>query len=250
MNKKNIIGNDNKIIFTLPNGEEIDYLELNNNKIDSSNINISGNNNKVILVAKSEEDILNILSNKGLFISIIGDNNLVKMGDVTFGFNEALGIKGLYLSIGGPAASWVDPNAVRYANDCKVIFGDNILVNGVRVYLQDSSSTVTVGDNSMFSWGIDVWCTDVHTITDLNGKPLNYGKSIEIGKHVWIGKDVKIGKNTKISDDSIIGWNSVVTKKFDEPNVIVAGNPAKIIKRDINWDARCLNCYEDYINLK
>ena len=250
MSKGNITGENNKIIFTFSNGDEINYLELNDNKINESNINILGNNNKIMLFAKSEEDILNILSNKGLSISIVGDNNLVKMGDVTFGFNEALGINGLSIFIGGLADTWTDPNALRYANNCKVILGNNILVNGVRMYLQDSSSSITVGDNCMFSWGIDVWCTDVHTITDLDGNPLNYGKSIEIGNHVWIGKDFKIGKNTKISDDSIIGWNSLVTRKFDESNVIIAGNPAKIIKKNINWNARCLNCYEDYMNLK
>ena len=41
-----------------------------------------------------------------------------------------------------------------------------------------------------------------------------------------------------------------MTRKFDESNVIIAGNPAKIIKKNINWNARCLNCYEDYMNLK
>lgn len=56
-------------------------------------------------------------------------------------------------------------------------------------------------------------------------------------------KDVKIGKNTKIPDDSIVGWGSIVTKVFHEPNIILAGIPAKIVKRGINWDRRCINKY-------
>ena len=100
----------------------------------------------------------------------------------------------------------------------------------------------------MISWGIDIWCTDVHTITDLDGNAINYGKSIEIGNHVWIGKDVKIGKNTKVSDDSIIGWGSIVTRKFNETNVIIAGNPTKIIKNDINWNFRDLQNYQIFKN--
>ena len=98
----------------------------------------------------------------------------------------------------------------------------------------------------MFSWGIDVWCTDVHTVTDLDGNPLNFSESIEIGNQVWVGKDVKIGKNTKISADSIVGWGSIVTKKFDETNVVIAGNPAKIVKRNINWNFRDLGNYQIY----
>ena len=72
---------------------------------------------------------------------------------------------------------------------------------------------------------------------------INFAKSIEIGKHVWIGKDSKIGKNVKIADNSIVGWGSIVTKEFNEPNVIIAGIPAKIVKRGINWDRRCINKY-------
>lgn len=98
----------------------------------------------------------------------------------------------------------------------------------------------------MISWGIDIWCTDAHTVTDLEGNPINFSKSIEIGDHVWIGRDVKIGKNTKISNDSIIGWGSIVTKKFEDTNVVIAGNPAKIVKRNINWDFRDLYNYELY----
>lgn len=55
--------------------------------------------------------------------------------------------------------------------------------------------------------------------------------------------DVKIGKNTKIPDNSIVGWGSIVTKVFNEPNIILAGIPAKIVKRGINWDRRCINKY-------
>ena len=93
---------------------------------------------------------------------------------------------------------------------------------------------------------IDIWCTDVHTVTDLDGNPQNFSDKIEIGNHVWIGKDVKINKSTKISDDSIIGWGSIVTKKFNEPNVVLAGNPAKIVKRAINWNFRDLHNYQVY----
>lgn len=77
----------------------------------------------------------------------------------------------------------------------------------------------------------------------LKREPINFAQSIEIGKHVWVGKDVKIGKNTKIPDNSIVGWGSIVTKVFNEPNIILAGIPAKIVKRGINWDRRCINKY-------
>lgn len=45
-------------------------------------------------------------------------------------------------------------------------------------------------------------------------------------------------KNAQINANCIVGANSLVTKKFSEQYVVIAGNPAKIIKDDIEWDRR------------
>ena len=56
---------------------------------------------------------------------------------------------------------------------------------------------------------------------------------IIIGKNVWIGEYARICKGVTIGDGSIVAANAVVTK--DVPaNCIVAGNPAKIVKTDID----------------
>ncbi len=58
-------------------------------------------------------------------------------------------------------------------------------------------------------------------------------KAIFIGQNVWIGQSVRINKGVSIGDNSIIAANSVVTK--DVPaNSIAAGNPAKIVRKDID----------------
>lgn len=56
---------------------------------------------------------------------------------------------------------------------------------------------------------------------------------IIIGKNVWIGSDARICKGVTIGDGAIIAANAVVTKSCP-PNCIMGGNPAKIIKRDID----------------
>lgn len=56
---------------------------------------------------------------------------------------------------------------------------------------------------------------------------------IIIGENCWIGTNVRICKGVTIGDNSIVAACSVVTK--DVPaNCIVAGNPAKIVKTDID----------------
>lgn len=56
---------------------------------------------------------------------------------------------------------------------------------------------------------------------------------IHIGKNCWIGQHVRIQKGVTIGDNSIIAANSVVTKSIPA-NCIAAGNPARVVKTDID----------------
>jgi len=59
---------------------------------------------------------------------------------------------------------------------------------------------------------------------------------LEVGNDVWMGKDVLIlPKCHKIGNGAVIGAGSVVTKDVD-PYTVVAGNPAKVIKRRFSED--------------
>ena len=54
-----------------------------------------------------------------------------------------------------------------------------------------------------------------------------------IGNDVWIGRDVSIFPGVHIGDGAIIGACSVITKDV-APYTIVAGNPAKVIKKRLD----------------
>jgi acetyltransferase-like isoleucine patch superfamily enzyme len=76
-------------------------------------------------------------------------------------------------------------------------------------------------------------------------------KPVILGRNCWIGSDVRIQKGVTIGDNSVIAACSVVTK--DVPaNCIVAGNPAKIVKTDIDQIPAPTSCKEfnDYIASK
>ncbi len=76
-------------------------------------------------------------------------------------------------------------------------------------------------------------------------------KPVIIGKNCWIGSNVRIQKGVNIGDNSVIAACSVVTK--DVPaNCIAAGNPAKIVKTDIDKIPAPNSCKEfnDYIASK
>lgn len=58
-------------------------------------------------------------------------------------------------------------------------------------------------------------------------------KPIIIGNNVWIGENARINKGVTIGDNSIVAANAVVTKDVPK-NSIAAGNPARIVKTDID----------------
>lgn len=99
----------------------------------------------------------------------------------------------------------------------------------------EEKKKILIGQDCMLSDKIVIRNGDSHSIIDeLSGRRLNPAGDIIIKDHVWIGSNVTILKNIIIEENSIVGINSLVTKSI-KANSIVAGSPAKEIKRNINW---------------
>jgi len=83
---------------------------------------------------------------------------------------------------------------------------------------------VNIGDGSYIAFGTVILTHDMCR---------NLSKPVFIGKNCFIGGNAILMPGITLGDSVIVGAGSVVTKSF-ESNVIVSGNPAKIIKRDIS----------------
>ena len=128
---------------------------------------------------------------------------------------------------------------LKYGYMQLVSIGDNTIIHGADFFLDENSGCV-IGDNCLISDSVKFWGSDGHAIIDLQTNQVINSVSgpITIGQHTWIGQAVRITKNARVARNSIIGMASVVTKAFTEENVILVGQPAKIVKRDVNWDFR------------
>lgn len=126
-----------------------------------------------------------------------------------------------------------------YGSGGRIELKDNVKINAypkrwVSMFVKNRSSIVVEGD-CLFSNTVEISTTDWHRIYDAVGHHLNPEKDVHIGRRVWIGRNVVICKGCSISDNSVVGVGSIVTKPFNEKNVVIAGNPAEIKKRGIHW---------------
>jgi acetyltransferase-like isoleucine patch superfamily enzyme len=119
-----------------------------------------------------------------------------------------------------------------YANGIELYCWDNKMCVDIGRYCSIADKvTIIAGGEHDKDWVstypfIPVWKVDNLYYMQ---KPRNKG-NITIGNDVWISNNVIILSGVTISDGSVVGAGSVVTKDVP-PYCIVAGNPAKIIKK-------------------
>lgn len=94
------------------------------------------------------------------------------------------------------------------------------------------ATNVRIDDNVLMGSGVHIYCTN-HKYEDLTKEIINQGwevKPVHLKKGCWIGANATILPGVTIGEHSVVGAGSVVTKSVP-PNTVVAGVPAKIIKR-------------------
>ena len=133
------------------------------------------------------------------------------------------------------------------ASNMHVKIGRNLSSCSTTILTNQIGSRIEIGDDCMFASDVKIVGADGHTIYDINtGKTINAQSSVcKIGNHVWLGEQCRIMKNANIPDNSIVGANAIVTKSFSEPNIILAGNPAKIIKHNVGWKRDVITSLEE-----
>jgi acetyltransferase-like isoleucine patch superfamily enzyme len=172
-------------------------------------------------------------------IILDGDNNTVSIKSPAYGV-------GIHFHLSGDANVDIAENLnahhlfVYAASNTHVQLGRTVGFNGaVRLMLHEPGS-ITIGDGCLFAGGIDLSISDMHSIIDADTRQrLNPARNIKIGDRVWVGERCLILKGVKIGSGAIIGAGAVLTKDVP-PNCIAAGNPARIVRRNVTWDFKLL----------
>ena len=123
--------------------------------------------------------------------------------------------------------------------------GKGVIINDFfTAFISDSCS---IGDDSIFANRCTI-VTENHGIDPENALPYHAQNltngPVTIGCNCWIATDVIFLPNATIGDNVVVAAHSVVNKVFPS-NVMIAGAPAKIIKK-YNFDTHAWErvCYD------
>lgn len=108
-----------------------------------------------------------------------------------------------------------------------IFLGENFFANFDCVFLD--AAPIRIGKNCMIGPKTCIYAVGHPLEPDERAKGIGLPEEVVIGDNCWIGGGVTILPGVTLGDNVVVGAASVVTKSFPS-NVVVAGNPAKIIR--------------------
>ncbi len=178
------------------------------------------------LIYKSNDSELNMLHVKsGEFMNKINHMNPNPTEEM---FNLFKGFLGSF----GDGSLIIPPFYCDYGVNIKI--GSNSYFNMNCTFLDVAE--ITIGDNVFVGPNTSFYtpCHPIHK--DYRYLGYEYAKPIVVKDKVWIGGNVVILPGVTIGEGAVIGAGAVVTHDV-EADTIVAGNPAKVIRKITEEDA-------------
>ncbi|KAI8319971.1 trimeric LpxA-like protein [Martensiomyces pterosporus] len=149
---------------------------------------------------------------------------LAEARDDTQEFPKA--IRNLLGSVGDDNAIIESPVYFDYGKNTHV--GKGFYMNGMCTILD--CARVDIGDDVLLAPNVQIYTAEHPTDPAARlSELINSARPVKIGNNVWIGGSAVILPGVTIGDGVTVAAGAVVTKDVPD-NVVVAGNPARIVK--------------------
>lgn len=208
-------------------------------------LNVEGNN---FTFCEEDEIFLNI--------NLSGTGNTIKIGKLSNGCKSKINMNlfcdnstiiiGDNLSVNNNFIMIIGNNHPNFGKveNFSLHIGENVSIESILIHTVNSHAKIKIGNNCMIAEEVTIYDTDGHPVFDLEtGEIINKVKELHIGNHCWIGRKSTILKNSFIADDCIVGYGAIVAGKFLDEHCAIAGNPARVVKKNITWDSCSNNGY-------
>lgn len=141
--------------------------------------------------------------------------------------------------------AWFD-GRITLGLGCSVVMGQGFYSGWGLQLTSAEGADVIFGDDVLIANNCRIRADDSHPIYDgVTGERINPSQTITVGDHVWIGQEVFVMPGANIGSGSMIGARSVVTKSRPvPPHSLAVGNPAKVLRENINWVRKHLQVHE------
>ena len=96
---------------------------------------------------------------------------------------------------------------------------------------------ITIGRGTYIAANVGI-ITANHSFENLDAH--DEAKPVFIGERCWIGMNSVILPGVTLGDRTIVGAGSIVTRSFPEGGCVIAGNPAKLIRKIAEPDTEAL----------
>lgn len=141
----------------------------------------------------------------------IADKNVIQCNELTIGYNTSIH----------------SGNIIQGCANFAIGTNSRIINN----HFFDLWNTIQIGNNTWVAGRNSQFWTHGSIHTKNSKKDL----SIKIGDNVYIGSSSLFAPGANVASENLIGLGSVVSSVFDESCTIIAGNPAKVVKQNIDW---------------
>ena len=171
-------------------------------------------------------------------VVFVGDGALVSIGagTVDTGMRVEAG-SGSVVRLG--ARNHLGGLFVHAAAGAVVELGDDIGINGLVRLLAHEAARIVVGSGGLIAADVEISASDMHPVFDVaTGLRINPAADVVIGARVWLGQRCMVLNGVEIGADCVVGAGSVVTKRVP-PGCVVAGNPARVVRRGVRWAMDC-----------
>lgn len=130
--------------------------------------------------------------------------------------------------LGGVGDDFFGESEFKFDYGWNIHIGNHFYGNYDMTFLD--TCPITIGEHCYFGPNVGLY-TPIHPLDPVKrNADVELGAPITIGNSCWFGGRVTVLPGVTLGNNVVVGAGSVVTKSFGD-NVVIAGNPARVIKQ-------------------